>query len=374
MLSILTLSLATLHYLTCRHTFEPTLISELCRSGLAEATSPLEAVVRPDTSGGTQPPDPAYALQILPDAVEVRAASISGLVDGAAAVLCSDDNALLLDGAPRGSLLTHSLVPDLLRGAPPTKAKLLRRCETVAEKLGKVLRKRFQAARAGRDEDDDAQETLLLCQLLLLEPELLVVSLAPSLPHVRSGGIGYWPVRHAPGGYVDCTLPGDVPSSAYRKLLESFEVMHDKPTKGSKCVDLGACPGGWTAALRLQCDAVVTAVDRSPLAPSLMADDDVSFVQGDAFTFAPPGGGPVDWMVSDVIAYPERTVEMVDEWCREKRAGAMVVTMKFQGDQGPDFAAIEKARGAAEAHGYGLRCMHQFSNKNEVSLMIRAVL
>ena len=36
MLSILTLSLATLHYLTCRHTFEPTLISELCRSGLRQ--------------------------------------------------------------------------------------------------------------------------------------------------------------------------------------------------------------------------------------------------------------------------------------------------------------------------------------------------
>ena len=225
----------------------------------------------------------------------MRAASISGLVDGAAAVLCSDDNALLLDGAPRGSLLTHSLVPDLLRGAPPTKAKLLRRCETVTEKLGKVLRKRFQAARAGRDEDDDAQETLLLCQLLLLEPELLVVS-PPSLPHVRSGGIGYWPVRHAPGGYVDCTLPAMCPFGL-PQAAQSFEVMHDKPKQGSKCVDLGACPGGWTAALRLQCDAVVTAVDRSPLAPSLMADDDVSFVQGDAFTFTPPGrrGPSIGW-------------------------------------------------------------------------------
>ena len=47
-------------------------------------------------------------------------------------------------------------------------------------------------------------------------------------------------------------------------------------------------------------------------------------------------------MVSDVIAYPERTVEMVDEWCREKRAGAMVVTMKFQGDQGPTLRRLRR--------------------------------
>ena len=75
MLSILTLSLATLHYLTCRHTFEPTLISELSRGGFDKTSSPLEAVVRLEASGGAQPPDPVYALQILPDAVEVRAAS-----------------------------------------------------------------------------------------------------------------------------------------------------------------------------------------------------------------------------------------------------------------------------------------------------------
>ena len=45
----------------------------------------------------------------------------------------------------------------------------------------------------------------LLLQLLLLEPELLVVSLAPSAAH-RSG-VGYWPVR-ARGGFVDPSLGG----------------------------------------------------------------------------------------------------------------------------------------------------------------------
>jgi len=324
--------------------------------------------VRLETCSETQyTPDPAYALQILPNAIEVRAASISGIVRGAAKVLCADENAALLDSAPRGSLVTHALVPDLLRGVPPPRAKLLSRCGNVADKLGKVLRKRFQAARARRD-DDDGGEPLLLCQLLLLDPELLIVSLAPSLPHAASEGIGYWPVRHAAGGYRDCTLPGDnIPSSAYRKLLESFAVMHHSPKRGDICVDLGAAPGGWTAALRIECGAVVTAVDRTQLAASLMSDANVDYVQGDAFAFTPSKG--VDWMVSDVIAYPERTVEMVDLWCRENRASSMVVTMKFQ--QAPDFAAIERARRIAVECGYGLRCMHHFSNKNEVSLMVR---
>ena len=47
----------------------------------------------------------------------------------------------------------------------------------------------------------------------------------------------------------------------------------------STVFDLGASPGGWTAALR-QIGCRVVAVDRSPLSKELMADGQVTFVQG----------------------------------------------------------------------------------------------
>lgn len=365
-----------LHYLTCRHGYEPALLTELARSGIT-ATSPCAAVARcaAEAVDGLLP-DPTYALQILPHATEVSGVSIKELADGAAEALgagSSDDAAPshareLLSNAPRGAMVTHCLVPDLLRGAPPNKAKLLRRCDGVADKLNERLKRRFAAARPSRD--PGAQESVgsaaadstappLQLQLLLLEPELLVVSLAPSAPH-RSG-IGFWPVRPR-GGFVDCSLDGDMPSSAYRKLLESFELMHTAPRAGERCVDLGACPGGWTAAMRRQCDVHVTAVDRSPLVPYLLNDPKVDFIKGDAFEFAPSGGDAVDWMVSDVAAYPERAVELIDRWCREKWARHMTVTMKFTGDT-PPFDSVEEARKAAVAHGYRFRAMHHFSNK-----------
>lgn len=352
------------HYLLGRHGHEVALMTELGRAGMDVTTSPCAGLVRVDAEDSPLP-EPAYALQILPAAVEVRAASIKGLAQAAAQAVGSSS---LLAEAPRGSLAVHALVPDLLRGVPPGKAKLLRRCEMVASTLSSTLRRSFVCARPGRDGDDGtaaAPAPPPLLQLLLLEPELLVVSLAPAAAH-RSG-IGRWPVSTR-GGYRDCSLDGDMPSSAYRKLLESFVLLEAQPRPGEACVDLGACPGGWTAALRRVCGARVTAVDRQPLAAALMADEAVRFVRGDAFAFEPPAGG-VAWMVSDVIAAPERCIELVERWCRQRWARSMVVTMKFKGET-PEFDAIDEARGAAVRHGWRFRACHHFSNKNEVSLML----
>ena len=76
----------------------------------------------------------------------------------------------------------------------------------------------------------------------------------------------------------------------------------------------------------------------------------------------------VDWLVSDVIAYPERVTELLERWCGNQWAKRMVVTMKFQGD--PDWAALEQACEVAAARGYAVRVKHFFSNKNEVTLML----
>ena len=377
-------SSAVVHFLTCRHTFEPALIAETLRAGYEDCSSPCAGAVRVQTDGSEQQlivPDFSYALQALPCASEVRAASIKGLATAALEKLPLET----LEGLPKGSLQTHVLVPDLLRGVPTTKAKLLRRCENIADLLVGELRKRYPAARAPKREAERSPPTTasdwedaaggegeaepgapcVLLQCLLLEPELLVVSLTLSEAH--SSGLGHWPARMS-AGLSPTDLEGDMPSSAYRKLLEAFAYSCHRPPRGATCVDLGACPGGWTAALRRR-GCVVTAVDRSELATYLMADPAVNFVQGDAFTFTPEQGS-VDYAVSDVIAFPERCLELLERWCGHGWAERLVFTMKFKGAE-PDFAAIDAALALATRLGFEARCKHFFANKNEVTLMVR---
>ena len=86
-----------------------------------------------------------------------------------------------------------------------------------------------------------------------------------------------------------------------------------------------------------------------------------------AFAFAPPR---VDVLVSDVVAYPERVVALVEDWCGARRCDLAVVTMKFRGDA-PDFGALDAALRAAEDRGYAARAKHFFSNKNEATLMLK---
>ena len=364
-----------IHYFTCRPGYEQCLQDELSQSKWATSVhgTALVRAEAPEPQKLGHTPDPAYALQVLPRAFEVSGASIRVLAANVAdALQATDDLRELLSAGPRGSLVLHALVPDLLRGVPSKKAKLLRRCEAVADEVCESLRVRYPCARRhqatgaadGGCAADDSYALVL--QLLLLDPESLVVSLERALE--RPGGLGRWPSL-LPAGLADSDVTDRLmPSSAYRKLIESFACLETTPAASARCVDLGACPGGWTAALR-RYGCTVTAVDRSPLAPDLMQDGAVTFVQGDAFSFEPPT--PVDWLVSDVIAYPERVSELLERWCTQRWAAQAVVTMKFQGD--PDWGALQRAVGVAEKAGYAVRVKHFFSNKNEVTLMMRAL-
>ena len=77
--------------------------------------------------------------------------------------------------------------------------------------------------------------------------------------------------------------------------------------------------------------------------------------------------GPVDWMVSDVIAEPHRVPGLLEAWCQGKWARRIVATMKFKGD--PDWHELTRARDVAVGAGYAFRSKHFFNNKNEVTLM-----
>ena len=127
-------------------------------------------------------------------------------------------------------------------------------------------------------------------------------------------------------------------------------------------MDLGASPGGWSY-VALQRGALVTAVDRSALRDDLMRHPGLTFVRGDAFAWEPPQ--PVDWLLCDVIAFPERSLALLERWLSAGLCRRFVVTVKLRGEvELPLLARLEAllARHAAE---WELRQLD--ANKHEVT-------
>ena len=370
-------------YFTCRHSYEGTLIDEIlrCAPGEASATSPYPGLVRVD-DGASLPDgfDPVYALQVLPDCVVVSGESIKSIareVDRALLAGGDDKRALeqrqRLLTAPKGSLTIHPLVPGMCKAQPSP--VMYSRATKVCEELLQMQKKVYPAARRSKTkqkQDGPMQATpegeRWLLQVMLQSPTLAIASLS-KCDHVGPGCRAYRPCLYHPLGLAKVDIKEKMPSSAYRKLLEALECMGIAPLSSTTVVDLGACPGGWTGAIRRFFDCRVIAIDRSELDPVLMRDDKVSFEAGDAFAFEPPPDADT-WMISDIICYPERTTELLRKWCGKRLARVMVVTMKFQGNE-PDFGELHRAMKLVKEHpGYNCRVKHFFNNKNEVTFMV----
>jgi 23S rRNA (cytidine2498-2'-O)-methyltransferase len=152
------------------------------------------------------------------------------------------------------------------------------------------------------------------------------------------------------------------PSRAYLKLWETFARLRRQPGPGERCLDLGAAPGGWTWLLA-RTGAEVVAVDRAPLAPGVDRLANVTWQQHSAFGLDPADVGRVDWWCSDVIAYPERLLELVTRWLDSGRVRNLVCTVKFQGGTDHDAAA----RFAALP---GAQLFHLAHNRHELTCVV----
>jgi 23S rRNA (cytidine2498-2'-O)-methyltransferase len=171
------------------------------------------------------------------------------------------------------------------------------------------------------------------------------------------------PTKSSPFVNGECRFEEDrvgPPSRAYLKLWEACTLLGAHPGPGETCLDLGASPGGWTWAIA-RLGASVVAVDRSALEERVAAMPGVSFRQGSAFAVVPE---KVDWVFSDVIAYPGPLLEMVRRWVESGLAGRIVCTIKFQGETDHEAAA-------AFAAIPGGRVMHLFHNKHELTFAWR---
>jgi 23S rRNA (cytidine2498-2'-O)-methyltransferase len=150
------------------------------------------------------------------------------------------------------------------------------------------------------------------------------------------------------------------PSRAYLKLWEALTLRGEHPRPGERCLDLGASPGGWTwVCAKLGAD--VLAVDKAALDPRVAAMPGVRALQESAFALDPDQVGEVDWLLCDVICYPERLLKLVQRW--QRKARRFVCTLKFQGETDHDtaraFAAIP-----------GSRLLHLSHNKHELTWMM----
>jgi 23S rRNA (cytidine2498-2'-O)-methyltransferase len=221
------------------------------------------------------------------------------------------------------------------------------------KKQRRLLRTRVvdPAAPFGRDEQ--------LFEVALCSPEAGYAS-AVSAPQRRA-----W--RHVlsrfPGGKALPPEDKRPPARAHLKLSEALWHLGRAPAAGESCVDLGSAPGSW-AWVALQGGAAVTAVDRSPLRGDLMGHPRLTFARGDAFKFAPEA--PVDWLVCDVIAFPERSIALLDRWLSEGWCRRFVVTLKFKGEA--DYPKVDACKAMLLGHGarFGLRQL--YNNKNEVTV------
>jgi 23S rRNA (cytidine2498-2'-O)-methyltransferase len=160
----------------------------------------------------------------------------------------------------------------------------------------------------------------------------------------------------------DCAFVEDKaapPNRAYLKLWEALTIAGQAPAPGQRCLDLGASPGGWTWVLA-GTGAHVISIDKAPLAAQIAALPNVEYRAGSAFALEPADFGPVDWLCSDVICYPERLWRLVERWLATGLARNFICTLKFQGDTDHEtarrFAAVP-----------GSRLLHLTHNKHELT-------
>ena len=287
----------------------------------------------------------AFARQLLPLAEPVAGASIRDWSER----LFTAVSGRLVEGQPwRLHLATHYGE----RGAGENRVRL------IGEALGELLRKKRRHLMRGLEEGAAPfGERTSLVQALLTGPDAGFLSVAPApLP---------WQWRHSVWPFVKGEVPvasdKAAPSRAFAKLVEAELRLGRRIAAGETCVDLGACPGSWSY-VAVNRGARVVAVDRSPLREDLMRDPRVRFEQGDAFKFVPEA--PVDWLLCDVIAAPERSVGLVLDWLRGRRCRRLVVTIKFKGHD--EYAKLEPLKRALPEFCDDFFLTRLCANKNEV--------
>jgi 23S rRNA (cytidine2498-2'-O)-methyltransferase len=188
--------------------------------------------------------------------------------------------------------------------------------------------------------------------------------------HKKSGvpALLAWPSPFRGGRALD-EAARNAPSSAHRKLDEALLWLGASPGEGDLVVDLGAAPGGWSWSC-LQRGARVIAVDRADLDDNVKSHPRLVHARKDAFTFVPDE--VPTWLVCDVIAEPERSLEVIAHALTSTKLKALVVTVKLK--RPVSMAVLARARALAQGRaGFHGRAKNLAANKCEISVMMKRV-
>jgi 23S rRNA (cytidine2498-2'-O)-methyltransferase len=308
----------------------------------------LESQLSPQDASLT--PCVALATQCLPNPVDVAASSISKWVQ-------------LLGGAVIDRLRKHTCPWRLhvFSHYGSEEASGTRRCELIRQGLAEFLSKKQRRL----------LRTLQKCDMSAAwHPDEALVQLALATPTRGALSCCFAAERHIlrrvlsrfPEGVVMIPPDPRAPSRAFRKLAEVELRLATPIAAGETCVDLGSSPGGW-AYIALARGANVLAIDRSPLRDDLMAHPRLSFLKRDAFKYQPDT--PVDWLLSDVVSFPPRIVELLDRWLDQGLCRRFCVTIKFRGAD--DYPKLEDVKRLLTGHNVDFCLRRLTANRNEVT-------
>jgi 23S rRNA (cytidine2498-2'-O)-methyltransferase len=292
-----------------------------------------------------EPPLLAFARQVLPAAKQVQPASINAWAE----VIASAVAGVLPDDGP----WRLHLWPAYGEGKAGA-----HRCALIRESLSARLKKvRRRLLRGWEDSLLPFVPQTSLVQAVLTAPDAGWISVAPAPQpcHLRALLSAFT------GGEVPVAEDKAAPARAFAKLVEAELRLGRRIERGESCVDLGASPGSWSY-VALQRGANVTAVDRSPLRDDLMRHPRLRFHQGDAFKFRPET--PVGWLVCDVIAAPQRSIDLLLEWLNAGLMRNFVVTIKFKGAE--EYPLLTQLKQHAPPLCSDFRLTRLCANKNEV--------
>ncbi|PIK13593.1 SAM-dependent methyltransferase [Halobacteriovorax sp. JY17] len=229
------------------------------------------------------------------------------------------------------------------------------RAEILKDKIHKNLRKnKIRIIRKG------FERSLSFAQVMLLDDRSAILSIQDTEE------VSHYNSLYSPyvGGFNNVEDDKKAPSRAFKKIVEAQEILGKNISNGETLIDLGACPGGWTYIARKN-GAKVIAIDRSELREDLMQDEQVQFLQTDAFKYRPEE--ILDWAVSDIISTPDRVIELMTTWVLGKLCRNFIFTIKFQGKEG--YTVLEEFKKLANECDFKIILKQLNANKNEVTIM-----
>ncbi|MCC6953423.1 MAG: hypothetical protein IT290_04840 [Deltaproteobacteria bacterium] len=288
----------------------------------------------------------AYSIQSLPAARKVTGTSVRELADAVMGEIFRS----LPSACPAWRLGVFGSPGDARvesRGALLEEQVL----ERIEDRSRKLLRSRVSSS-----DPFHADETT--AQVLLVAPDTAFVSFVT--PDMR---VGFEPVLSPmTAGRAEVENDPRPPARAYQKLLEAEAQLGVAIGSGDRCVDLGCTPGSWSY-IALTREATVVGVDRAEPDQEVTLHEQFTFQRGDGFAYTP--SAPVHWLLCDIVAPPQQTLELLQRWLRERWCEKFIVTFKFKGD--PDIRILTRLKELLRQQCGHAFVRHLTHNKNEVT-------